>query len=173
MKWMLFITGLALSSTIAWAEASSMPFTISQADTGKPLPAFRLNTLQGVTIDSKKLAGRVILLNFWATWCGPCKDEMPSLERLRQKFPSDQLQILAVTTENRPQDIQAFWHQLDLHFDVVWDEHEELSQALMVRNLPTTILVDARGHIRGRVMGPRAWDAVDAVAFVKSLILHP
>lgn len=137
---------------------------------GKPLPAFRLNTLQGLAIDSKELTDRVILLNFWATWCGPCKDEMPSLERLRQKFPSDQLQILALTTENHPQDIQAFWHQLDLHFDVVWDEHEELSQALMVRNLPTTIIVDSHGILRRRVMGPREWDHPETLTFINSLL---
>lgn len=170
MKWVLFIAWLALSGTIAWAEASSMPFTISRADNGKPLPAFRLNTLQGVAINSKKLAGRVIILNFWATWCGPCKEEMPSLERLHQKFPSDQLKILAVTTENRPQDIQAFWHQLNLHFDVLWDEHEELSQTLMVRNLPTTVIVDSRGTLRGRVLGPREWDNPETVSFINSLV---
>jgi len=170
MKWLLLITWLSLSGTIALAETLSMPVTISRAEAGKPLPAFRLNTLQGLSIDSNAVVGRVLIFNFWATWCGPCKEEMPSLERLRQKFSPGQLQILAVTTENRPQEIQAFWQQLELRFDVLLDEQEELSQALMVRNLPTTVIVDAHGNLTGRVMGPREWDNTEIVSFIRSLM---
>jgi thiol-disulfide isomerase/thioredoxin len=85
---------------------------ISRADFGKSLPAFQLIILHGLSIESKALAGRVLIQNFWATWCGPCKDEMSSMERLRQKFSPDQLQFLAVTIENRPQ--ETFWQQLEL-----------------------------------------------------------
>ncbi|MDH4193996.1 MAG: TlpA family protein disulfide reductase [Nitrospirota bacterium] len=170
MTFLFLIVWLALSSAIAWAEAPSVPLTIGHADNGTSLPAFRLNTLQGLSIESKALAGRVLILNFWASWCGPCKEEMPSLERLRQKFSPGQLQILAVTTENRPQEIQAFWQQLELRFDVLLDEQEELSQALMVRNLPTTVIVDAYGNLTGRVMGPREWDNTETVSFIRSLM---
>lgn len=173
MKWLLHMGIWLLIATSTFASGFSHSLKIGRQDAGTSLPAFSLPALDGTRIESGDLKGRVVLLNFWATWCGPCKEEMPSLERLRQKFPADQLQILAVTTENRPQEIEAFWKQLDLHFEVLLDEQEELSQALMVRNLPTTILVDAHGKIRGRVMGPRAWDEPDAVAFVKNLILHP
>ena len=152
------------------ADTPSAPFTISGLDAGKSLPAFRLHTLQGLSIDSNALAGRVLILNFWATWCGPCKEEMPSLERLRRKFSPEQLQILAVTTDIRPREIESFWKQLDLHFEVVLDEQEELSQALMVRNLPTTVIVDAQGHRMGRVMGPREWDGPEIVSFINTLL---
>jgi len=158
---------------VALADTPSAPFTISRLDSGKSLPAFQLKTLQGESVDSKALSGRVLILNFWATWCGPCKEEMPSLERLRRQFSPEHLQILAVTTDIRPREIESFWKQLNLHFEVVLDDQEALSQALLVRNLPTTILVDTHGQIRGRVMGPREWDDQDAIAFVKSLILHP
>jgi thiol-disulfide isomerase/thioredoxin len=173
VKLLVLLACWVLGGTVVLADTRSAPFTISRLDSGKSLPAFQLKTLQGESVDSKALSGRVLILNFWATWCGPCKEEMPSLERLRQKFSSEHLQILAVTTDIRPREIESFWKQLDLHFEVVLDEQEELSQALMVRNLPTTILVDTHGRIRGRVMGPREWDDQGAIAFVKSLILHP
>lgn len=173
MKRLLHMGIWLLIATNTFASDFSHSLKIGRQDAGKSLPAFSLPALNGTRIESGTLKGRVVLLNFWATWCGPCKEEMPSLERLRQKFPADQLKILAVTTENRSQEIEAFWKQLDLHFEVLLDKQEELSQALMVRNLPTTILVDAHGKIQGRVMGPREWDEQDAVAFVKNLILHP
>jgi thiol-disulfide isomerase/thioredoxin len=170
VKWLLLLACWVLGGAVVLADTPFAPFTIGRAATGKPLPAFQLKTLKGESVDSKALSGRVLILNFWATWCGPCKEEMPSLERLRQKFSSEQLQILAVTTDIRPREIESFWKQLDLHFEVLLDEQEELSQALMVRNLPTTILVDTHGRIRGRVMGPREWDGTEIVSLINTLL---
>lgn len=73
---------------------------------------------------------------FWDTWCCPCKEGMPSLELLSQKFSPDQVALLAVTTDIRLREIEAFWQQLGLHFAVLLDEQEVRSQALMVRNFP-------------------------------------
>lgn len=166
---MLLASGI-LGITMAWGNPSSVPITLSRFDTSQSLPTFQLRTLQGISVHSDELAGRVLIINFWATWCGPCKEEMPSLERLRQKFPKDQLTILAVTTDIRPKEIEAFWQQLELHFDVLLDDQEELSQALMVRNLPTTVIVDAQGTLKQRIMGPREWDSPATVKFIRSLL---
>ncbi len=109
-------------------------------------------------------------MNFWATWCGPCKEEMPSLERLRQKFLPDRLVIPAVTTDIRPREIEACWQQLELHFDFLLDDQEVLSQALMVRNLPTTVIVDTQGHLNQRIMGASEWDSPESVAYIHNLL---
>lgn len=164
------LTSGILGISLALGNPSSVPFTLSRVDISQSLPAFQLRTLQGRPVHSDELAGRVLILNFWATWCGPCKEEMPSLERLRQKFSPDQLAILAVTTDIRPREIEIFWQQLELHFDVLLDEQEELSQALMVRNLPTTVIVDNHGHLRQRIMGPREWDSPESVSFIHNLL---
>lgn len=165
----LLVSGV-LGVAVALGNPSSTPLILSRFDTGQTLPPFQLRTLQGTPVHSDELAGRVLILNFWATWCGPCKEEMPSLERLRQKFPADQLAILAVTTDIRPREIKAFWQQLGLHFDVLLDEQEELSQALMVRNLPTTVIVDTHGHLSQRIMGPREWDSPESVSYIHNLL---
>ena len=167
---------LGLFLLIATESLAADPFAtlmLSRLDAGAQTPTFHLSTIDGTTVDSKQLSGKVVLLNFWATWCGPCKEEMPSFERLRGKFPPEQLLILAVTTDIRPREIKAFWKQLGLRFDVLLDEQEELSERLMIRNLPTTILVDAHGRIQGRGMGPRQWDSPEAIALIRSLLLHP
>ncbi|WP_342349920.1 TlpA disulfide reductase family protein [uncultured Nitrospira sp.] len=165
----LLVSGI-LGITMALGAPSSFPSTLSRFDTSQSLPTFQLRTLQGTPIHSDQLAGRVLILNFWATWCGPCKEEMPSLERLRQKFSKDQLTILAITSDIRPREIEAFWQQLKLHFDVLLDEQEELSQALMVRNLPTTVIVDTHGHLSQRIMGPREWDSPESVSYIHHLL---
>lgn len=92
------LTSGILGITLALGNPSSVPFTFSEVDISRSLPAFQLRTLQGTPVHSDELAGRVLILNFWAPWCGPCKEETPFLERLRQKFPTDQLAILAGTT---------------------------------------------------------------------------
>ncbi|WNM59807.1 TlpA disulfide reductase family protein [Candidatus Nitrospira allomarina] len=159
-----------LGMALALGNPSSSPYTLSRFNTAQTLPPFQLRTLQGTSIHSNELKGRVFILNFWATWCGPCKEEMPSLERLRQKFPPDQLAILAVTTDIPPREIKIFWQKLNLHFDVLLDEQEELSQALMVRNLPTTVIVDTHGHLSQRIMGPREWDSPESLAYIHNLL---
>ena len=162
-----------LSVTSAWASDQVGSLHMSHMNAGKPAPAFVLPTLDGTRIDSHSLSGQVVVLNFWATWCGPCKEEMPSLERLRQRLNSERFRLFAVTTDTRHQDIAAFWDQLDLHFEVLLDEQEELSQTMMVRNLPTTILIDSTGHLVGRMMGPRDWDSPESIALFQKLLDTP
>jgi peroxiredoxin len=168
----LLCVGL-LCVTNTWASGPVTGLNMSHRDAGKPAPAFTLPTVDGTHIDSRALTGKVIVLNFWATWCGPCKEEMPSLEHLRQQLDSERFRLFAVTTDIRPQDIATFWNHLDLHFEGLLDEQEELSQALMVRNLPTTVVIDTQGRLVGRMMGPRAWDSPQAIAFFNTLLENP
>lgn len=136
------------------------------------LPDVSLRMMDGHTFSPRVLQGRVLLLNFWATWCGPCREEMPSLNRLRQRFDPDEFEIYAVTTDIRPRSIRAFWRSLNLTMPVVFDDDETFSQALLVRHLPTTILVDPDGVVVGRAIGPRAWDSPDAVRLIESIVNH-
>ena len=121
-------------------------------------------------MDSQQLLGKIVLLNFWATWCGPCKEEMPALNRLQEHFPRNKFKILAVTTDIQPKAIQAFWNLLHLNMEVLLDETQEVSQQFFVRGLPTTILIGRDGTILGRAMGPRDWDSQEAIAFIRTLV---
>ncbi len=135
------------------------------------IPTFQLSTLDGTVIHSKDLQGKVILLNFWATWCGPCKEEMPALDQLRQQFDPEQFLMFAVTADIQPHAIRQFWEHLKLSIPVLLDEDEELSQYFMVRNLPTTILVGPKGMIRGHAMGPRAWNSPEAISLIRQILV--
>jgi thiol-disulfide isomerase/thioredoxin len=134
------------------------------------MPPFSLTTLDGRSVHSKDLKGKVVLLNFWATWCGPCKEEMPSLERLRRQFTPQEFALLTVTTDLQREGIKLFLSHLGLGLPVLLDEDKETSAAFMVRGLPTTVLIGQDGTVIGRAVGPRDWDSPDAIALVASLL---
>lgn len=135
-----------------------------------PVAPFDLKSLDGATLGSQDLAGKVVLLNFWATWCGPCKDEMPSLARLQSHFDPGRVRVVTVTTDMHPQGIRQFLDHLGVKLPVLFDEDQELSRLFMVRGLPTTVLIDQGGHPIGRAVGPRAWDSQESITFVRQVL---
>src|SRR4029077_11067849 len=95
--------GEAVAASELYAEAGLNRIT-GESDA----PKFILKTLDGKDLNLGALKGKIVLVNFWATWCGPCKEEMPALERLRQKFPEREFEVLAVTTDNQRKAIAGF-----------------------------------------------------------------
>lgn len=170
MAWLLvcMLSGTVLSAGEALTDPMAA-LKISRMGAGTDMPAFTLRALDGHPVASSELKGKVVLLNFWATWCGPCKDEMPSLERLRKQFDQSEVVLLSVTTDHQRDGIQAFMQHLGLALPVLLDEDQEVSGSFMVRGLPTTFLVGKDGKLIGRAVGPRAWDSPEAVALVTRL----
>ena len=155
------------------AAAETDPFAalrVSRIAAGSPIASFDLKELDGRTVRSKELAGKVVLLNFWATWCGPCKEEMPSLARLQSQFDPAQFQVVTVTTDMHPQGIKQFLDHLGIRLPVLFDENEDVSRSFMVRGLPTTVLVTQEGRAVGRAVGPRAWDGEESAALVRHVL---
>lgn len=157
----------------AGAAATNDPFAalrVIRIQAGQPIAAFDLQGLDGGTVRSKELGGKVVLLNFWATWCGPCKEEMPSLARLQSQFDPTRFQVVTITTDMHPQGIKQFLTHLGIHLPVLFDEHEDVSRSFMVRGLPTTVLITQDGRAVGRAVGPRAWDSEESVALVRHVL---
>ena len=134
-------------------------------------PAFvDLQPLDGPGVDPTALRGKVVVVNFWATWCGPCKEEMPSLERLQRTLSPSQVQVVAITTDQQEQAMRAFAKSLGLSFPILIDPSKDISAAFGVRGLPTTIIIGPDGTLRGRAIGPRQWDGDATLALLKSLL---
>lgn len=155
------------------AGAVTDPFTalrMTQVAPGSSMATFDLKDLDGVTIHSRDLAGKVVLLNFWATWCGPCKEEMPSLAKLQSQFDPTWFRVVTVTTDMHPQGIKHFLNHLGIQLPVLFDEGEDVSRSFLVRGLPTTILIARDGRAVGRAVGPRAWDSEESVALVQHVL---
>ena len=167
---MLVASGLLFGA--ATAADPFAAFGITHLAPGAQEAAFDLKALDGATLGSRELAGKVVVLNFWATWCGPCKEEMPSLARLQSQFDPAQVRVLTVTTELYPQGIKQFLDHLGINLPVLFDEDQEVSRRFMVRGLPTTVLIAQDGHAIGRAVGPRSWDSRESIALVRQVLAH-
>lgn len=138
----------------------------------RPAPALKLNDLNGAAHDLAQLKGRVVLINFWATWCPPCRREMPSMERLSQALKGEAFSVLAVDVGEDADTIDAFTGQLDATptFPILLDTTSRALQAWKVAGLPTTFLVDKRGRIVASAIGGREFDHPDIVRVIQELL---
>lgn len=133
-------------------------------------PDFLLRTLDGQNRSLQQDRGKIVLLNFWATWCPPCIREMPSMQRLYDKFSDKGLEIVAISVDQgNPDGVRKFAEKMKLNFPIVLDPEQVTKQAYQVRALPTTYLIDRTGRVVAVGMGPREWDgeaASDLIAFL-------
>ncbi len=136
---------------------------------GTDAPAFTLKSLDGQVVASRALSGKVVLLNFWATWCVPCREEMPALERLRKSVDPNEFALIAITADIRPKEIRAFFKELGLGFPTLLDEDQDVSMAYRVRGLPMTFLIGKDGKLVAWAAGPRNWDSPEMAALIRTL----
>ena len=118
----------------------------------QPAPTFELATLDSGALDLADLRGQVVLLNFWATWCGPCRLEMPLFEDLQQQT-GDRLKVVAVNADEPDAQVQAFVDELGLTFTVGLDPGQAIGDLYRVRVFPTTFLIDEAGIVRVQHLG--------------------
>ena len=133
------------------------------------LPLAR-NDMEGKAVDLKRLHGRVLVVNFWATWCEPCRDEMPSLQRLREKLDGKSFDVLAVNYGESREKVSQFLGKEKVALPVLLDPEMETAKAWGVGGLPMTFLIDAKGRVRYSVFGERDWNGGESLALVEKLL---
>ena len=167
-----FVLSIALwvAASPVSADDSLVALRIARVAPGTVATPFDLKSLDGKSVQLVNLKGKVVLVNFWATWCGPCKEEMPAFERLRQKLDPERFALLTITTDLQRDGIKHFLANLHVQLPVLFDEDQDVSQAYLVRALPTTVLIDRQGTLVGRAVGPRAWDTPQTVHLLQSMM---
>lgn len=137
-----------------------------------PASDFELQDMDDEKVKLSDYRGKVVLLNFWATWCPPCIREMPSMERLHQQVDADGFKVIAVNQMEDVDQVFAFTGQLEVDptFAILFDSTSEVSRDYAVRGLPTTYLIDKEGNIRYRAVGGREFDHAAVVKTIKQLI---
>ena len=133
-------------------------------------PDFVAPTLNGEGLPLSGYHGKVIMINFWATWCIPCRVEMPSMEHLYTKYGGEDFEILAVNGGERKDIVQPFINDLKINFPVLLDEQFEVHQKYQVTALPYTFLVNQKGVITHRFFGAVEWDDAENQEVVAKLI---
>jgi cytochrome c biogenesis protein CcmG, thiol:disulfide interchange protein DsbE len=166
----------ALAATIAAAiglalwSGSSIPDPIGR---GSDAPDFALPAL-GEPGDPElrlsSLRGQVVLLNFWATWCKPCEDEMPTMQRLHAALASEGLALLAVSVDDTREVVEEFRARFALTFPILWDPERRVAQEYQAFRFPETLLIDREGVVIERYIGPREWDAPLYEARIRRLL---
>ncbi|RMF47033.1 MAG: TlpA family protein disulfide reductase [Deltaproteobacteria bacterium] len=138
---------------------------------GGPAPDFSLKATDGRTIRLSDLRGKVVLVNFWATWCPPCKQEMPSMERLYARLRNQGLEILAVNIEADGDEVlPEFLRQHPHTFPVLMDLEGEVQQTYGVFRFPETFVVDKAGRVVQHIIGGRDWASRDMIGALKKLL---
>ncbi len=157
---LLLLAVLVISA--GWMWLSRVPVTGGQSaalraspQEGFLAPDFTLESLDGRQVRLSALRGKVVLVNLWASWCPPCRAEMPALDKVYQSDRSRGLEVLAVNATNQDgeADARAFVEQLGLSFPVLLDRDGTAGQHYLLRSLPTSIFIDRRGVIRAIVVG--------------------
>ncbi|OCA90691.1 alkyl hydroperoxide reductase [Bacillus sp. FJAT-27225] len=163
-KWLagvLLIALMAIAMVVSLGNNKEDPSTEASStflEAGSKASDFELKTLSGETMKLSDLEGKKVMLNFWATWCGPCKKEMPDMQKLSVEA-SDDLVILAVNID--PQlDVQGFVDEYGITFPVLLDEKDKVNQMYQVISIPTTYFIDSKGIIQDKFIGTMPYDAM-------------
>jgi len=139
-----------------------------------PAPKADFRALSGDPAKLSDYRGRLVLLNFWATWCKPCRDEMPSMEKLYNKFKSDQFGILAVSIDGEGRKVVApFMKRLNLTFPALLDRKGKIKNIYGVTGIPESFIIGKNGIILKKVIGPIDWAKPDVSRFFKDLLQTP
>ncbi|MGH7231816.1 MAG: redoxin domain-containing protein [Nitrospiraceae bacterium] len=141
------------------------------AQIGAAAPDFQLWNLEGDAVTLASQQGRVVMLNFWATWCGPCRVEMPAMEVLYQQFHRKDFEILAISTDAQGAAVtRPFRDSMGLSFPILHDSDFRVGVTYGTRTLPMTFLVNRRGVITHRIFGARDWQSPEARQMIQTLI---
>jgi thiol-disulfide isomerase/thioredoxin len=140
------------------------------ASVGKPAPNFDTIDMKGNVWSLSKLKGQVVFVNFWATWCAPCREEMPSMQRLYTRLPKDKFTMIALYNKDKPAVVKNFVTKLGITLPILDDQQNIIGQKYGLTGLPETFIVDKQGIIREKFIGPAEWDSPEYVDLLTKYI---
>jgi peroxiredoxin len=160
------LSGLLLIAVIGMLT----PLAVSAAEVGKPAPDFTLKSLSGENLKLSEMTGNVVLINFWASWCGPCREEMPLLNALHSKYEPLGFTVLGVNVEEDVNGAKGFLKNFPVDFPVLLDNTNKVSKQYKVIAMPTTVVVDRDGNMRYLHQGYKSGDEEKYRQMVKKLV---
>jgi len=140
------------------------------AEIGKPAPDFTLVDTKGKTWNLAELKGQVVFLNFWATWCPPCRQEMPSMQTVHASMPEDRFTMLAVLSNDDPALADAMAAKIGATFPILIDPANKAALAYGLTGVPETYIIDKQGVLREKFIGPAQWDSAEALQMLRKYI---
>jgi thiol-disulfide isomerase/thioredoxin len=180
MKRVFVIVIMACAVTVGvFGQNRKIPDAVVKAFEGAGIPVaaegidpidFTLPLLDGTRVTLSQLKGKVVFLNFWATWCGPCVSEMPSMEAVYQKLKNKGFEILAVNLGETKGEVSEFIKKYNLNFPAVLDERDITSDYYNIQAIPTTYIIDRRGLIIARLVGSTNWNTPKVISALETAL---
>ena len=140
------------------------------ASTPQPAPDFALPARDGAEVRLSELKGQVVMINFWATWCGPCRQEMPLLQQLQSRYEPLGFTLLGVNVENDSAAAQAWLKGVPVSFPILFDRQNEVAERFGVEGMPSTVFVDRAGNVRHVHRGYKPGDEAKYADMIRSLV---
>ena len=168
---LVFLLFQGLCPAIEGNDEAFSKMRISLIKDPKRAPGFSLENLNGKKEGLKDYRGKVVFLNFWATWCGPCKEEMRSMEAVCQQFKEKKFVFLTISVDYEGKEIvKNFIEKSGYTFPVLLDSKSEILDRYDVKRIPTTFIIDRTGRLVGKATGPRDWSCPETIAIIESLL---
>lgn len=154
----------------AMACAAALAGDASGDAQGKPAPGFTLDSRAGKPVSLEQYKGQVVMLNFWASWCGPCKQEMPLLEDIQKKYGKLGFTLIGVNVEPDSKAANAVLEKIPVSFPVVYDTESKVSKAYDVSGMPASVFIDRKGQVRLLHRGYKPGDENQYMDQIRALI---
>lgn len=167
----LLHASILLAGLVVGAHAAGIS-AVPLYEEPKPGPDLSFADASGKAMTLQDWRGKVVLVNVWATWCAPCREEMPTLDRLQKKLGSDKFEVVALSVDQAGASVvKKFFDEIGVeNLGILVDEQMGALRELAIYGLPATILINAKGQEIGRVVGPAEWDTPEMVTFLDSVV---
>jgi thiol-disulfide isomerase/thioredoxin len=156
-------------AAIVAALSVSLP-TLGGASPPGPAPVFTLASRAGQDVSLAQYKGQVVMINFWASWCGPCRQEMPLLESIYKKYNKMGFTLIGVNVEPDSKAAEGFLKETPVSFPVIYDKDSTVSKAYDVSGMPSTVIIDRKGNIRVLHRGYKPGDENEYLDSIRSLV---
>ena len=172
---------IVMAGILAWyfSKEAELPVNVAPAEfkmidkmEKEGMPEWSLPKLDGQMVKNTDLKGKIVILNFWASWCNPCVEEFPSMLKLVEHFKGDVV-VLAVSTDDEQKDIESFTKAFGLpkpNFEVLWDKDKKIRDMHMVEKIPESFLVNKDGKLIRKVLGVENWASKEALSYFQDLV---
>ena len=163
---------VVMLATSQFAAGQEPPKNFVMHDAPKPVAAINFDDAQGRSRNLADFKGKVVLLNIWATWCGPCRKEMPALDRLQAALGGPDFEVVALSIDRGGMDaVRKFLADIGIrNLAMYLDSSGQALRTLSALGLPTTLLIDREGREIGRLIGPAEWDSPEMIEFVRCVV---
>lgn len=165
-----FIHRIRASAFAATLVISSLAVTSLVGASSSIAPPFALPSRSGDIVSLDKLKGQVVMLNFWASWCGPCRQEMPLLDQMHKRYSSLGFTLVGVNVEANTQDAEKWLSQTPVTFPVLFDKENKVSKLYDVSAMPSTVFIDRKGNVRYLHRGYKSGDESEYLDQIRALL---